>query len=233
MFLPPEILAGGREAAVQRLQDPSLRPDIYEHLRSFPFEWSEVYICGLRSQRNQAISGRNLGSVAQERGMEVPQLFCELLLEENLEISFLVHQCQERDVEEVLHLQEQMVGSDGLHVGTHPHPRLFGCFPRFLRLYVREKHFFTWEQAIQKMTGLSASRFGLQDRGILRVGMAADLVVVDPFAVSDTATYEEPCQYPVGIPFVICNGVLVKDEGEPTGALPGQILRFTRPAVRN
>jgi N-acyl-D-amino-acid deacylase len=233
MFLPPEILAGGRDAAVQRLQDPSLRTGIYEHLRKFPFEWSEVYLCGLRSQRNQRISGRTLARVAQERGLDVLQLICDLLLEEDLEVSFLVHQCQEQDLEEVLRLPEQMVGSDGLHVGTHPHPRLYGCFPRFLCRYVREKHFFTWEQAIQKMTGLPANRFGLQDRGILRVGMAADLVVLDPSVIADTATYEAPCQYPLGIPYVICNGVLVKDEDQPTGALPGQILRFARPAIRN
>lgn len=229
MFLPPEILAGGRTPALARLGEASLRPQIYAHLRRLPFEWADVRLCGVRSERNQRLVGRSLADVAGERKLAVPELICELLGEEQLEVSFLVHQCREDDLDEVVRHPAQMVGSDGLHTGASPHPRLFGAFPRFLRIYVRERKFFSWEQAIRKMTGIPAERFGLRNRGLIRLGMAADVVVLDPDRVADAATYEDPCRFPMGIPYVVCSGVLVKDGDQLTGELPGQVLRYRSP----
>ena len=105
-----------------------------------------------------------------------------------------------------------------------PHPRFYGTFPRVLGVYVREKKVLTLPEAVHKMTGLSAKIVGLTDRGLLKPGMAADITLFDPAAVIDKATFENPAQYPVGIPYVIVNGVVVIDKGEHTGARPGRVL---------
>ena len=116
-------------------------------------------------------------------------------------------------------------GSDGIIVGDRPHPRGWGTFPRYLAVYVRELGLLTWEQAVRKMTSLPAQRLGFADRGLLRPGMAADVVCVDAERVRDTATYDEPRRLPEGIPYVLVNGVLVVDQGRRTDALPGRALR--------
>jgi len=118
-----------------------------------------------------------------------------------------------------------LVGSDGLYVGGCPHPRGFHTFPRVLGRYVRELGVLSWEGAIHKMTGLAARRFGLSDRGVLRPGLAADVVVLDPERVAGLGSYREPRRKPVGVEFVLVNGLPVVWGGTPTGHLPGRILR--------
>ncbi len=117
------------------------------------------------------------------------------------------------------------MGSDGLLVGERPHPRAWGTFPRFLARYVREFGVISLEECVRKMTSLPARRLGLDDRGTVQAGMAADLVVFDPDTVCDTATYEEPKSFPEGISYVIVNGQVFKDAGRHTGVLPGRVLR--------
>jgi N-acyl-D-amino-acid deacylase len=123
------------------------------------------------------------------------------------------------------------VGSDGIAASPEmtflgrPHPRFYGTFPRVLGVYVRERHVLTLPDAVRKMTSLAAQITGLTDRGLVRPGLAADITIFDPNTVSDKATFENPSQYPVGIPYVIVNGVVVIDKGEHTGAKPGRVLR--------
>jgi N-acyl-D-aspartate/D-glutamate deacylase len=124
------------------------------------------------------------------------------------------------------------IGSDGIALPAgvrtsfgSPHPRSFGSHTRLLSEYVRNQHVFTLEEAVRKMTSLPANRLGLADRGILRPGMKADVVVFDPATVKDMATYENPAQYSQGIAWVLVNGRAVVADGKPTNALPGQILR--------
>ena len=117
------------------------------------------------------------------------------------------------------------MGSDGLMVGERPHPRAWGTFARFLGRYVREFGVISLEECVRKMTSLPARRLGLNDRGTVQTGMAADLVVFDPDTVCDTATYEEPKSFPEGMPYVIVNGQVVKDAGRQTGMLAGRVLR--------
>jgi N-acyl-D-aspartate/D-glutamate deacylase len=122
------------------------------------------------------------------------------------------------------------IGSGGAAVNPsmtfmgRPHPRFYGTFPRVLGVYVREKGVLTLPDAVRKMTSLPAQIMGLQDRGLLRPGMAADLTIFDPKTVRDRATFEDPSQYPAGIPYVIVNGVVVIDQGQHTGAKPGRVL---------
>ena len=118
-----------------------------------------------------------------------------------------------------------MIGSDGLHLPGKTHPRLYGTFPRVLGKYVREEGVLSLEQAVQKMTSLPANRLGLKNRGALKVGNFADIVIFDPKTITDTASYTAPIRYPTGIPYVFANGKAVKFDDVSTGALPGKVLR--------
>jgi N-acyl-D-amino-acid deacylase len=118
-----------------------------------------------------------------------------------------------------------MVGSDGVLLGQHPHPRGFGCYPRLLARYVREKKRLRWEEAIHKMTSSPAARLNLQDRGLLRVGAAADLVVLDPERVADGATFAAGRRPPTGIEWVLVNGQVVVQRGEYLEGGTGRVLR--------
>jgi N-acyl-D-amino-acid deacylase len=121
-----------------------------------------------------------------------------------------------------------MVGTDSVLVGAKPSPRTYGSFPRILGQFVRDEAVLTLEEAVRRMTGAAAARLGLRDRGTLRDGAAADLVVFDPATVRSNATYDEPRRYPDGIDYVVVNGTLVVDEGRHTGATPGRALRHGR-----
>jgi N-acyl-D-amino-acid deacylase len=123
-----------------------------------------------------------------------------------------------------------LAGSDGLLVGARPHPRAWGTFPRYLGHYVRDLGLLTLEECVARLTGRAARRLGLADRGLVRPGYAADLVLFDPATVADTATYDEPRRWCVGIPYVYVNGVAVVADGRPTGALPGRVLRRGGPS---
>ena len=114
--------------------------------------------------------------------------------------------------------------------GGHPHPRNFGWVPRALGKYCRQERVLTFHEAIRKMTSLPALKYGIKDRGVLAEGMMADIMIFDPRRVIDRATFLNPKQYPMGIPYVIVNGKIVVDEGEHTDSLPGKILRHKKPA---
>ena len=120
---------------------------------------------------------------------------------------------------------EFMASSDGILVGARPHPRAWGTFARYLARYVRELGLLSLEGCVRKLTAIPAARLGLRDRGTLRPGQFADLVIFDPATVQDTATYENPRSHPLGIPYVIVNGRVVKDNGRQTDVLPGRALR--------
>jgi N-acyl-D-amino-acid deacylase len=135
----------------------------------------------------------------------------------------------EADVRRVLAHPLCMIGSDGIPSPTgKPHPRLYGTFPRVLGTYVREERLFTLEEGVRKMTSLPARRFGLSDRGELREGLAADIVIFDPDRIADVATYEEPRQYPTGMEYVIVNGETAAEHGKQTAARAGRLLRRGR-----
>jgi len=145
----------------------------------------------------------------------------------------ILFQLDERDVRQALAHPRVMIGSDGSSLAPYgelgegrPHPRSYGTFPRVLSEYVREQRVLPLAHAIHKMTGLPARRLGLSDRGVIRPGAKADLVVFEPRRVRDRATYEAPHQYPEAIEHVVVNGRFVIRDGEHTGSLPGRILRL-------
>jgi N-acyl-D-amino-acid deacylase len=120
-----------------------------------------------------------------------------------------------------------MIASDGVYNIQHPHPRGYGCFVQFLRRFVRERKLISLQEAVHKMSGFAAERFGLKDRGCIAEGLAADLVVFDPETVADRSTWQEPVQPAIGVDWVLVNGVPVIEQGNPTGQLPGRSLRHS------
>ena len=169
-------------------------------------------------------SGRYVDELLRERGGELTALLQSL--QPAGAIYFIM---DEADVERILAYPETMVGSDGLPHDTFPHPRLWGAFPRVLGHYTRDRKLFPLETAVHKMTGLSASRFGLADRGLVRPGFGADLVVFDPERVADRATFKDPKLSAAGIDRVYVNGTLSWHDGASSGARAGKVLRRASP----
>lgn len=224
-MLPEWVTRDGPEGVIPRLRDPALRARAVADLAAGHVDWSQAQVCGVASEANKPLEGRSFADIARERGVTPDELVCDLVVEEALRISFLAHTGNEEDLRTILASPWQMVGSDGLHLAGKTHPRLYGTFPRLLGRYVRDGRVLSLPQAIHKMTGAPAARLGLRDRGVIRPGAAADLVLFNPDTVQDTATYEDPCQHPVGIDLVLVNGEPVVEGGRHTGALPGKVLR--------
>lgn len=232
-LLPPWAHAGGpnrlRELLQSRVDRPRLERDTVEGL---PPAWESrfqtagaenIYISYVKSEANAGVVGRSLADIATEWGVSPFDVVVRLLLEENLAAGMILFQLSEPDVEEIMRLPWQMFCSDAVLIGK-PHPRAYGSYPRILGRYVRERGVLTLEEAVRKCTSVPAARLGLKDRGVLEPGKAADLVVFDPDAVVDRATYEDPRQYPLGIGHVFVNGRPVISGDEHTGELPGRAL---------
>ena len=172
------------------------------------------------SRPHPETTGRDLGEVAAEMGLSQDEAIDALSPAGGIFFAM-----DEADVQRILSYPHAMIGSDGLPHDEHPHPRLWGTFPRVLGHYAREAGLFPVEEAVRKMTSLSAARFGLKDRGVLRAGAYADLVVFDPATVIDAATFETPKQPAKGIDMVFVNGRMVWHDGAHTGERPGRALR--------
>jgi N-acyl-D-amino-acid deacylase len=225
-LLPYWVHAGGPRALLQRLQDRRVRDEIGDSVNPMWGLNLDHYIFShLGSAKNKEWEGRSLTDLAQAQGKGMVDAICDLLIEENLEVAFVARTGNPDNIRTILRHPAQMVGSDGLLTGGMPNPRSYGTFPYVLGQFVREEGLLRLEDAVRKMTSIPAQRLGLKDRGILRNGMKADVVLFDPDRVRARATFEEPKQYPEGIDYVIVNGKLVIDQGVHTGALPGRALR--------
>jgi N-acyl-D-amino-acid deacylase len=238
-LLPDWALEGGIDAMLKRLADAEVRARIRRELE-LPVTgqslldrigWENIMIA--YCPRRKDAEGRRLSEIAAARGVEPLEAAIDLIVEEAGKASMILFQLHEGDLRRALAHPRVMIGSDGSSLAPYgelgegkPHPRSYGTFPRVLGEYVREQRVLTLPQAVHKMTGLPARRLGLKDRGAIRVGARADLVVFDPKKVADRATYEAPHRYPVGIEHVLVNGRLVIRDGEHTGSLPGKVLRL-------
>ena len=241
-FIPPWAHDGGDGKLVARLKDPAararIRADMLNPKGDWDNEWQEIpgpeaiQIAVVQNPELKSLQGKRLSEVAALWKEDAIDALCDLLIKDGAFTEVAVFGMDEPDV--ALALKQPWVSVDNDSQGTspegllgeeHPHPRAYGTFPRILRKYVREEHLLTLEDAIRKFTALPAQRMRLTDRGVLKAGMAADVVVFDPAAVRDLATFERPNQLSVGMEYVLVNGVAVIAQGKMTGALPGKVLR--------
>ncbi|PRY00812.1 N-acyl-D-amino-acid deacylase family protein [Allonocardiopsis opalescens] len=231
-LLPSRVQAGGTAATLARLRDPARRAEIAHEIEvsgsdghhGMPMDWSTIVISGTGEEQAWAV-GRSIAELAAERGAAPAELFFDLLLADELATGCLVQVGNEDNVRAIMTHRAHTGGSDGILVGARPHPRGWGTFPRYLGHYVRELGLLSLEEAVAHFTSRPARRLGLADRGVLRRGAVADLVVFDPDRVADTATYENPKRRPAGIEHVFVNGVKTLAYGRRTGLLPGRALR--------
>jgi N-acyl-D-amino-acid deacylase len=233
-LLPPWTSVGGTQATLAALADAAKAARIRREMEVegtagyhfLPIAWDTVAISAVETEANQRWVGKRVTEMAAAQGVENFEAARRLLVEERLNVNIILHVGHEENVRAIIQQPWLMAGSDGIMTGTRPHPRSWGTFARFLGKYAREEGLFRVEEVVRRMTSLPQRRLGQWDRGIVRPGFWADLVVFDPATVRDTATYEDPKRFPEGIPYVMVNGTLVKDEGAHTGAAAGRALRL-------
>jgi N-acyl-D-amino-acid deacylase len=246
-FIPPWAHDGGDAQLIARLKDPATRARIRKDMLStgkdsagedWDNEWQEVpgpegiLIAVVQNPELLPLQGQRLSEIAERWHEDPIDALCDILIKDKAFTEVAVFGMSEPDV--LLALKQPSVSIDNDSSGTspqgllaeeHPHPRAYGTFPRILRKYVREEKELTLADAIRKFTALPAQRMRLTDRGVLKKGMWADVVVFDPATITDKATYENPNQFAVGMDDVLVNGVPVISDGKMTGALPGKVLR--------
>jgi len=246
-FVPPWAHDGGDAQLVERLKDPATRARIRKDMttpgpdstgKAWDNEWLEIpgpdaiQIAVVQNPELLPLQGKRLSEVAAMWHEDAIDALCDILIKDKAFTNVAVFGMNESDV--VLALKQPWVSIDNDSQGTspegllgreHPHPRAYGTFPRILRKYVREEKELTLADAIRKFSALPAQRMRLTDRGVLKQGMWADVVVFDPEKITDKSTFEDPNQFSAGMDFVLVNGVPVIDSGNMTGALPGMVLR--------
>lgn len=221
---------GGMEALFARLKDPDTRAKLRDEANaSHVGRWGDIYVSYVESEKNAWTVGKSIEEIAAARGVDPADACFDLVLEERGHVNEVNYGMCEEDIEYIMRRPYVMIGSDGnaasMDYPGQPHPRWYGTFPRVIAKYCRERKLFPLETAVFKMTGLPASRLGLSDRGLIREGMHADLVLFDFDEIQDTPAYDNPKQPCAGIRQVYVNGVLTAENGRHTGARAGHILR--------
>jgi N-acyl-D-aspartate/D-glutamate deacylase len=235
--LPTWAQSGGRAALVARLRDPDTRARIRADMlaeglfRGWPWLWDRLEVCGVSSETLRRYEGRTIQQVADAMGEEPIDAALTLMDLDEAHVRIIFYYRIEEDMRAFLRHPMAMMGSDGSALAREgvlgegkPHPRSYGAHARLLGRYARDERVLALEEAVRKMTGQVADRLGLGDRGRLLAGQAADIAVFDPATVRDRATFEDPHQYPDGIPYVVVNGQLTIEGGRHTGVLAGRVL---------
>lgn len=238
-MLPHWVHEGGKDAIIERLGDREIRERIKKDMiEGIPGWESLVSECGwgrimvTRSPNHEEYEGRTVQELAEESGADPYDFAFDLLVEEDCMVGLVIFSISEEDAMHVMKHPLTMIASDSSsicprgYVGRgKPHPRGYGNAVRFLGTYVRDKGLMSLQEGVRKMTSFPARKIGLKDRGMIREGLAADLVAFDPEKIANTATYQDPHRYPVGVHYVTLNGALVVENGEHKGIYPGKVLR--------
>ncbi|MBV8718568.1 MAG: D-aminoacylase [Chloroflexi bacterium] len=228
IVLPGWTQDGGPDTLRRALRSPDARTRMRNEVAPRGVSWHEMWLTYFRTPQNHRFEGHTVAEVAELTGKDPVDAICDLLIEEDLQVSFVSAGLNALTLSKFVSHPMSMVGSDALLIGDFPSPRTYGCFPVILSEYVRGEHSMALPQAIRKMTSFPAQRLGLPDRGLLRDGMKADVVVFDPDGIRTPATRHQPKQFPIGLPYVLVNGQLVVDRCEHTGILAGRALRRGR-----
>lgn len=238
--LPSWAFDGGPDALLERLADPAQRERIgyeLEHTgtdgcHGCVADWDTIQLSGVANPELSAWVGYTVAELAEETGKAAREIFFELLERDRLATTILQHVGHEENVRTIMRHPTHCGGSDAILIGDRPHPRAWGTFPRYLGHYTRDLGVLDLVDCVHHLTGRPAARLRLRQRGLVREGYAADLVVFDPDTVRDEATFEDPRRQPTGIDWVFVNGEPVMAEGTRTEALAGRALRRTTEGTR-
>jgi N-acyl-D-amino-acid deacylase len=229
LVLPESMQVGGIEATLERLADKRTRRELSEAIERLPTRPESIQLAAVDAPEYRALEGQMLVDAARLTRLTVPELVCELLVASRLAVGAVVFDTIRRDDDLVACMTHpcQMACSDGIFFGGSPHPRGYGAFAKFLGEYAREKGAWSLEEAVRHLSYHAAARFRLPERGLVRPGMVADLVVFDPERIGARATYRSPKELAVGVEHVLVGGVVTLRDGVHTGATNGQALRRT------
>ncbi|NNE48560.1 MAG: D-aminoacylase [Rhodothermales bacterium] len=240
-IMPPWVQEGGFGMWRRRLMDAEISAHVAEEMRTPTDEWENslvsagaggILLTGFRQDSLRHLVGRTLADVAAERGMPAEETAIQLVVQDSSRVSAVFFTMTEGNVRKKIQQPWVSIASDagalaaeGVFLNSQPHPRAYGTFARVLGRYVRDEGLISLPEAIRRMTSLPASNLSLRRRGLLRPGYFADLVLFDPATIRDTATFEEPHQYAIGVRYVFVNGETVVRDGQHTGATPGRVVR--------
>jgi N-acyl-D-aspartate/D-glutamate deacylase len=225
---PKWVQTGTPEEVLLRLADPDerdrYRPQMNQFFEDRDYATQDVVVSTIGESGDHELLGKSLFDAVAESGKDLTDFASDLLVEHNLQVLMVFHWHDENILKTALTHPYHMVCSDGIFKVGRPHPRGYGTFPRFIALTTRQKGWLTLEDAIRRMTSFPATRYGLADRGIIREGMAADIVVFDEDDLIDTATFEDGMQLCQGIEYVLVNGKLALENGEVVNGTAGQVV---------
>ena len=240
--MPPWVQEGGYNEWAKRLKDPETRKKVKSEMKSDAQDWENLYfaagsadkliLVGFKNPELKKYTGKTLAEVAQMRGTDAEDTAMDLVIEDGSRVGTVYFLMTEDNVKKQLQLPYISFGSDagapaaeGDFLKSSTHPRAYGNFARLLGKYVREEQVISLEEAIHKLTKLSADKLSIKDRGLLVPGYFADIVIFDPEEIADKATFAEPHQYAVGVNHVFVNGQQVLKDGEPTENRPGRFVK--------
>ena len=239
--MPPWVQDGGPEAWIERLRDPQVRARVIKEMRDPAPLWEnllghagadQTLLLGFKNPKLKPLTGRTLASVAKERGVSPEEAAIDLVIEDGSRVGTAYMLMSEENVRRQVALPWMSFGSDaqamapeGVFLQSNPHPRAYGNFDRLLARYVRDERAVTLEDAVRRLSALPAQNLALAERGMLKNGYFADVVVFDPQKIQDHATFEKPHQFATGVSEVLVNGELALKAGLPTGATAGRFVR--------
>jgi N-acyl-D-amino-acid deacylase len=244
--MPPWVQEGGFAQWRQRLEDPATRSRVLQEMRTPTDQWENlmllagsperVLLVGFKNETLKPLTGKTLAEVAAMRGVSPEDAAIDLVIEDESRVDTVYFLMSEENVRRQIQLPWMSFGSDagapaaeGRFLKSNPHPRAYGNFANLLGQYVRDEKLIPLEEAIRRLTSLPAANLGIADRGTLRVGAFADVVVFDPQTIAARATFAQPHQYAVGVQHVFVNGTQILRDGEHTGAKPGRVVLKERP----
>jgi len=238
--LPPWAREGGKEKILERLKNPEERERIKTDILKPSEDWENwietsgfdhIYITFFKDKEWKDVEGRSISEITRIKGKADDfETYFEILINENADVNITIESMDEEDIRRIMTSRYQMIGTDATASPHLPdfkifHPRTFGTYPRLLGKYVREEKLLTMEDAIRRMTSFPAQRVGLRDRGLIREGNWADIVIFNPDTVKDKTDFMQPHQFPEGIIHVIINGILVVENEKQRKKYPGKVLR--------
>jgi len=230
-LLPPWILSGKEEDTLKQLKDKEKQQQLIDYFKGLTLHYDRLIVASTLQDSNSI--GKSISQISLDSGLSPEESIINLLLVNNLRVFIFNEAILEKNIEILAKKPYSMISSDGVGYDTHlsnqqvglPHPRSFGAFPKVFSVLVKEKNILKWEEAIYKMSGLPAKTLGIKNRGVIKEGNYADVVILNPNTIKDKSTYEKPFQHPEGIEFVFINGTLTLAEGKMQEKMPGKILR--------